>query len=192
MFNSWIRKVLWSRGWQPSPVFLPEESHRAVWQIPSIGLQIVGHDWSNLAHILASWIVQQFTRPLSLLTQSASSEVPRLSSALWKCHRICKALVVMVHYRERKLIKGRVQGNSKDELPVHPCTLSLLLPTMICANKYGALPTREDHLSLESKAFTDSHKNVLDKLRDALQSPAPPEPTWHSKVQSPTLVTWVA
>ena len=26
-FNSWVRKVPWSREWQPTPVFLPGESH---------------------------------------------------------------------------------------------------------------------------------------------------------------------
>ena len=27
MFNFWVRKILWSRKWQPTPVFLPGESH---------------------------------------------------------------------------------------------------------------------------------------------------------------------
>ena len=26
-FDPWIRKILWSRAWQPTPVFLPRESH---------------------------------------------------------------------------------------------------------------------------------------------------------------------
>lgn len=39
---------------------------------------------------------------------------------------------------------------------------------MICGNKYEALPAREDDLSLESKAFINSHKNVLDNLHDKL------------------------
>ena len=26
-FNPWVRKILWRRKWQPTPVFLPEESH---------------------------------------------------------------------------------------------------------------------------------------------------------------------
>ena len=26
-FNPWGRKILWSRAWQPIPVFLPGESH---------------------------------------------------------------------------------------------------------------------------------------------------------------------
>ena len=27
MFNSWVRKILWRRKWQPTPVFLPRKSH---------------------------------------------------------------------------------------------------------------------------------------------------------------------
>ena len=26
-FNPWVRKIPWRRGWQPTPVFLPQESH---------------------------------------------------------------------------------------------------------------------------------------------------------------------
>ena len=26
-FNPWIRKIPWKRAWQPTPVFLPRESH---------------------------------------------------------------------------------------------------------------------------------------------------------------------
>ena len=27
MFNPWVRKIPWRRAWQPTPVFLPGESH---------------------------------------------------------------------------------------------------------------------------------------------------------------------
>ena len=27
-FNPWVGKIPWRRKWQPTPVFLPEESHR--------------------------------------------------------------------------------------------------------------------------------------------------------------------
>jgi len=26
-FDPWVRKMPWSRAWQPTPVFLPRESH---------------------------------------------------------------------------------------------------------------------------------------------------------------------
>ena len=27
MFDPWVRKITWRRKWQPTPVFLPGESH---------------------------------------------------------------------------------------------------------------------------------------------------------------------
>ena len=69
--NPWVRKIPWRRAWQPTPVFLPGESP---WTeepggLQSIGLQRVGHDWSNLAcmHYLSNLKVSFF---LSLLFRS--------------------------------------------------------------------------------------------------------------------------
>ena len=48
----WVRKISWRRAWQPSPVFLPGESHgqREGYTVKlSIGSQRVGHDSSDLA-----------------------------------------------------------------------------------------------------------------------------------------------
>lgn len=72
----------------------------------------------------------------------------------------------MIYYSERILIKGRVRKFLVRlwfmEAPSASIQTLLLLPAMICGNKYEALPAREDDLSLESKAFINSHKNVLD------------------------------
>ena len=50
-FDPWVGKIIWRRKWQPTPVFLPGESHR--WKEPgglqSIRSQRMGHDGSNLA-----------------------------------------------------------------------------------------------------------------------------------------------
>ena len=51
-FDPWVKKIPWRRTWQPTPVFLPEESPwteepGGLW---SIGLPRVRHDWRNLAH----------------------------------------------------------------------------------------------------------------------------------------------
>ena len=48
-FDPWIEKVPWRRAWQPTPVFLPEESP---WTeepggLESTGLQRVGHSWAT-------------------------------------------------------------------------------------------------------------------------------------------------
>ena len=52
-FDLWVRKVPWRGAWQPAPVFLPG---RIPWTeepggLPSMGLQRVGHDWSDLARM---------------------------------------------------------------------------------------------------------------------------------------------
>ena len=43
--DPWVRKITWSRRWQPTPVFLPGESHgRGAWQATES--QRVRHDWA--------------------------------------------------------------------------------------------------------------------------------------------------
>ena len=46
-FDPWVRKIPWRRSWQPTPVFLPGESHGP--KSLSIGPHRVGHNWSDLA-----------------------------------------------------------------------------------------------------------------------------------------------
>ena len=45
-FNPWVKKVLWRREWQPTPVFLPGKLHgqRSLAGYKSMGSQRVGHD----------------------------------------------------------------------------------------------------------------------------------------------------
>ena len=51
-FNPWVKKILWRRVWQPTPVFLPRESHG---QRTLVGYYPQGrrvrHNWRNLACI---------------------------------------------------------------------------------------------------------------------------------------------
>ena len=43
-FNSWVNKMTWRRKQQPTPVFLPGESHgRGAWQATDHGVARVGH-----------------------------------------------------------------------------------------------------------------------------------------------------
>ena len=46
-FDLWVRKIPWSRKWQPAPVFLPGKFHgqRSLGRLQSMGLQRVGHNW---------------------------------------------------------------------------------------------------------------------------------------------------
>ena len=50
--DPWVRKIPWRRAWQPTPVFLPEESHgqRSLVGYSPWGRR-VGHDWSDLARM---------------------------------------------------------------------------------------------------------------------------------------------
>ena len=41
----WMRKIPWRRTWQPTPVFLTEESPREPGGLQSMGLQRVGQGW---------------------------------------------------------------------------------------------------------------------------------------------------
>jgi len=44
-FNPWIRRILWRREWQPTPVFLPGESHG---QRNLVGCSPWGHKESDM------------------------------------------------------------------------------------------------------------------------------------------------
>ena len=50
-FDPWVRMILWRRAWQPTLVFLPEESPwtEKPGRLQSKGSQRVGHNWSDLA-----------------------------------------------------------------------------------------------------------------------------------------------
>ena len=43
-FDSWVKKIPWRRAWQPTPVFLPGESHGERSLAGSVGSQRVGRD----------------------------------------------------------------------------------------------------------------------------------------------------
>ena len=49
-FTPWVRKILWRRAWQPTPVFLPGGARQATVH----STQRIGPDWSDLAptHVL--------------------------------------------------------------------------------------------------------------------------------------------
>ena len=50
-----VRKIPWRRERQPTPVFLPRESHGQRSLAGYMGLQRVGHDWSDLANIIRTF-----------------------------------------------------------------------------------------------------------------------------------------
>ena len=63
-FDSWVGKISWRRAWQPTPVFLPGESHGQR-SLVACGPQDhrVAHNWSVLAvKILSSIILPKHTQ----------------------------------------------------------------------------------------------------------------------------------
>ena len=50
-FDPWVGKISWRRAWQPTPVFLPGESHgqRSLEIYSPWGCRVIC-DWSNWAH----------------------------------------------------------------------------------------------------------------------------------------------
>ena len=61
-FDPWVRKILWRRKWQPTPVFLPGESHGGrslVGYRP--GDRRVGHDWATSLSLSVTVLAQAFT-----------------------------------------------------------------------------------------------------------------------------------
>ena len=50
-FNPWVRKIPWRRNWQPTPVFLPGESHGQSGRLQSMGLQRVRYNWATNTHV---------------------------------------------------------------------------------------------------------------------------------------------
>ena len=45
--DPWVGKFPWRRKWQPTPVFFLENPmNKGAWQVQSIGLQRVGHNWA--------------------------------------------------------------------------------------------------------------------------------------------------
>ena len=68
-FNSWVRNILWRRKWQPTPVFLPGESHG---QRSLVGYSPWGHKGSDMTEWLS--IAQNRSRKVNPKLTSAGIE----------------------------------------------------------------------------------------------------------------------
>ena len=56
-FDPWVRKIPWRRTWQPTPVFLPRESHE---QRSLMGYSPWGHKESEMTNSLTSYHKREF------------------------------------------------------------------------------------------------------------------------------------
>ena len=65
-FDPWVRKIPWSRAWQPTSVFLPWESYgKKLGRLHSVVWEKVGNDWSNLVQFSRS-VVSDSLQPHGL------------------------------------------------------------------------------------------------------------------------------
>ena len=81
-FNLWARKILWRRGWQPTPVFLPGESHdRGAWRA-TVHRIAKRHNWSDLALTLSLSV--SLSPPPPSLPPLPPPSLPHRSPALGK------------------------------------------------------------------------------------------------------------
>ena len=53
VFDPWVGKIPWTKKWQPTPVFLPGDSHgqRSLMGYSPWGCKRAGHDWSHFIHM---------------------------------------------------------------------------------------------------------------------------------------------
>ena len=86
-FDLWVGKIPWRRAWQPTPVFLPGESHgQEPGGLRSIGSQRTGHSWSDWActHItIASRDIPKEERKQSEIIQRAQKPLKVSAFARW-------------------------------------------------------------------------------------------------------------
>ena len=82
-FDSWVQKIPWRRAWQPSPVFLPGESHgqRSLEGYPAWGL----NEWDTEATVgltqqrqIKGWLVPSSGWNFSTTSKTRADPLERL------------------------------------------------------------------------------------------------------------------
>ena len=77
-FDSWVRKIPWRKKWQPTPVFLPGESHG---QRSLAGYSLLGYKESDM------------TEKLRMHTHTNTHIPGRLNNAPQRCVCVCAKLL---------------------------------------------------------------------------------------------------
>ena len=87
-FNSWVGKIPWRRKWQPTPVFLPGESHgqRSMTGYSPWGHR-VGHDWVHFnGSERSAWFSWTLVIKFLLLIGKLRKALPPFcGSGIWDC-----------------------------------------------------------------------------------------------------------
>ena len=144
-FNPWVGKITQRRGWQPTPVFLLGESmDRGTSGLQFMGSQRTGHDWSNLAHMHATFKPVYF-------------ESSRLPSTMWV------GLIQSVkglRSKESFWKRNSAQDSNIETLPEVPaCRSGLKVATSTCTWISNLLDCSTDF------KLTTPYKSVSQDLR---------------------------
>ena len=84
--DPWVRKIPWRRKWQPTLVFLSENSHgQEPGRLQSKGSQRVGHDWAT-KHIQALLKGQSWPCPPGLWSQGWDESNSSCNTAQTQCN----------------------------------------------------------------------------------------------------------
>ena len=113
-FNPWVRKSPWRRAWQPTPVFLPEESHG---QRSLAGYRPWGREESDTTEVTHA----HTHTPMPLFTWRAW---PHSAHSLAKCHPVMSFTAI------KMWLNARMWAQTPTEVTTHrmsECFDSVLL-----------------------------------------------------------------
>ena len=91
-FDPWVRKILWRRKWQPTPVFLPGKSHgqRSLVGYSPWGHKRVGRDWvtKEQHNYLLSFIYHSFGLCREGILYCLNLQSEFTAQFIWKSSRV--------------------------------------------------------------------------------------------------------
>ena len=76
-FNLWVRKISWRRAWQPTPVFLPRESHGQ--------RSLVGYSpWGCNELDMTEWLIPMHTHTMGYYSAIKMKLILSYADGLWR------------------------------------------------------------------------------------------------------------
>ena len=138
-----MRKILWSRKWQPTPVFLPGEfhGHRSLTGYSPLGSQRVRHNWACTNTQRINYIQQCFTYNIYTLWVS--------------CWIIFNAISTKWDEELLALLK------TSHRILYHITYKRCLITVTVCGTQFAAHHTNQRTCSvLGKRKYTSSHNKV--------------------------------
>ena len=108
MFDPWVRKIPWRRAWQPTPVFMPGESHG---QRSLLGYSPWGHKESDTTEWLSTsmkglLMSDQEGTPENICLIQGFSSLATQSHSLGTFQNMSLALILAQRFRPKRCLGG--------------------------------------------------------------------------------------